>query len=95
MREFVIYLGAKDRTIIYDTRLSRKYELKRAVPAPVEGYDDKVVLLKYKENYGGCCGRGGEKRPIMSDVTYCKTRNLNLAEFREQWTKYYEENSKS
>lgn len=94
MTEFVIYLGQQKELTVSGNGLSKVYRLEFAKPVPVANRTDKIKLMTHEENAatGGCksCGRN-KSRPIMSDVSYCMYKNLDLTTFRSQNAKLYEE----
>lgn len=88
VQEFVVYLGKSKVVTVDDNKLSRVYRLEKGVPCPVDNSADKLILLNWRQAQGGCgtCGRGYMSRPIWSDVTYARYRNIPLDQFRDEWS---------
>lgn len=88
--EFVLYLGKQPQKTVSDPKLSKVYHFTKAVPVQVANETDKTILLMFVENSGcATCGNKSNSRPIMSDVTYCTYRRMDLGQFRKKWEDHY------
>jgi len=85
LKEFVIYLGTGSVVTVSSKGLSKVYRLEYDKPVLIENEADRMILLSYEENVqNGCCGGTRKSRPVMTDVTYCQYRKLDLLKFRDE-----------
>jgi hypothetical protein len=89
--EFLIYTGVEQEITVSQKNLTKVYRFKRDLPVPINHESDRINLLRYVEvRKTSCCGGRSQTRPLITDITYCRFKKLNVIEFRSKWEKEYQ-----